>query len=36
MPPGEAFDSVLESFDPTYNYAHPNRGIALYYGTVIS
>jgi len=27
----EAFDSVLE-LDPTYNYAHLNRGIALYYG----
>ncbi|MDL4912754.1 MAG: lipoprotein NlpI [Enterobacterales bacterium endosymbiont of Blomia tropicalis] len=26
----EAFDSVLE-LDPTYNYAHLNRGIALYY-----
>lgn len=28
----EAFDSVLE-LDPTYNYAHLNRGIALYYGS---
>lgn len=27
----EAFDSVLE-LDPTHNYAHLNRGIALYYG----
>ncbi|MFC0141182.1 lipoprotein NlpI [Erwinia mallotivora] len=27
----EVFDSVLE-LDPTYNYAHLNRGIALYYG----
>ncbi len=27
----DAFDSVLE-LDPTYNYAHLNRGIALYYG----
>ncbi len=27
----EAFDSVLE-LDPTYNYAHLNRGIAFYYG----
>lgn len=27
----EAFDSVLE-LDPTYNHAHLNRGIALYYG----
>nr|MBA2815972.1 Polyribonucleotide nucleotidyltransferase [Candidatus Pantoea persica] len=27
----EAFDSVLE-LDPTYNYAHLSRGIALYYG----
>jgi len=27
----EAFDSVLE-LDPTYNYAHLNRGVALYYG----
>ena len=27
----EAFDSVLE-LDPTYNYAHLNRGIALCYG----
>ncbi len=31
----EAFDSVLE-LDPTYNYAHLNRGIALYYGGVLS